>query len=148
MEYAATFVWLALIIVFAVIEGVNPQLVSIWFAGGALISMIVSFFDVSLRIQIIVFVFSSAALLALTRPLIKKKIIVRPGKTNSDSNIGKTGVVTAKIDNYLAQGLVQIGGQSWSARSVDDTVIPEGEYVIVERIEGVKLIVSLQNTNK
>ena len=41
MEYAATFIWLALIIVFAVIEGANPQLVSIWFAGGALVSMIV-----------------------------------------------------------------------------------------------------------
>lgn len=148
MEYAATFIWLALIIVFAVIEGANPQLVSIWFAGGALVSMIVSFFDVSVQIQIIVFVFSSAVLLALTRPLIKKKIIVRNSKTNSDSNIGKTGIVTAKIDNYHAKGLVQLAGLSWSARSADDSVIPEGEFVTVVRIEGVKLIVSPQNTNK
>ena len=148
MEYAATFIWLALIIVFAVIEGANPQLVSIWFAGGALVSMIVSFFDVSVQIQIIVFVFSSAVLLALTRPLIKKKIIVRNSKTNSDSNIGKTGIVTAKIDNYHAEGIVQLAGLSWSARSADDSVIPEGEFVTVVRIEGVKLIVSPQNTNK
>lgn len=148
MEYAATFVWLALIIVFVVIEGANPQLISIWFAGGALITMIVSFFGVSAQIQIIVFVFSSAVLLALTKPLIKKKIIVRTSKTNSDSNIGKTGIVTAKIDNYHAGGLVQLGGQSWSARSADHSVIPEGEYVTVVRIEGVKLIVSPQNGNK
>ena len=110
--------------------------------------MIVSFFNVSVQIQIIVFVFSSAGLLALTRPLVKKKIIVRNSITNSDSNIGKVGIVTAKIDNFHAQGLVQLGGQSWSARSADQSVISEGEYVTVVRIEGVKLIVSPQNTNK
>lgn len=148
MEYAATFIWLALIIVFAVIEGANPQLISIWFAGGALISMIVSFFPVSPQIQILVFVFSSAALLVLTRPFVKKKIEVHTVKTNSDSNIGKTGIVTVKIDNVPAQGLVRIGGQSWSARSADDSVIPEGTYVTVERIEGVKLIVVPQNINE
>lgn len=144
----SALIWLAFIIVFVVIEGANPQLVSIWFAGGALISMIVSFFGVSAQIQIIVFVFSSAALLALTRPLVKKKFKVNTIKTNSDSNIGKTGVVTTKIDNDLAKGLVKLEGLAWSARSADNSVIEEGEFVTVERIEGVKLIVNKQNTNK
>lgn len=141
MDFTASLIWLAFIVIFAVIEGVNPQLVSIWFAGGALIAMIVSFFGVPAQIQILVFVFSSAVLLALTRPFIKRKIKVNTIKTNSDSNIGKTGVVISQIDNTAAAGSVKISGQVWSARSEDGSVIPEGELVSVERIEGVKLIV-------
>ena len=37
MDYTVSLCWLMLVVVFAVIEGATPQLVSIWFAGGALV---------------------------------------------------------------------------------------------------------------
>ena len=62
--------------------------------------------------------------------------------TNSDSNVGKIGLVTEQIDNVKGIGQVNLAGMLWTARSVDDAVIEPGTKVQVERIEGVKLMVS------
>ena len=37
---------------------------------------------------------------------------------------------------------VYVDGKTWTARTVDEEIIPEGQLVKAERIEGVKLIVS------
>lgn len=147
MDYRVSLFWLVLIIVFAVIEGVTPQLVSIWFAGGALCALIVSLFGVDLWIDIVVFVGVSAVLLVLTRPLVKKRWASKTVRTNADAAIGKEAVVTARIDNTEGSGLVNLSGQIWSARSAGGEPIAEGATVLVERIEGVKLIVSEKNTD-
>ena len=55
--------------------------------------------------------------------------------------LGKEAVVTEDINNTHATGAVKIKGTVWTARSSDDSEIPEGEIVIVKAIEGVKLIV-------
>lgn len=56
--------------------------------------------------------------------------------------MGRVAVVTEPIDNVLAMGRVSVLGSDWTARSMDGAVIPAGTRVKVERIEGVKLIVS------
>ena len=145
MDYKISLFWLALIVLFSVIEGVTPQLVSIWFAGGALVALIVSLFGVQLWIQIVVFVAVSALLLILTRPLVKKRINAKTVRTNADAAIGETAVVTQRIDNTEGEGLVKLGGQIWSARSDGGENIPAGATVTVLRIEGVKLIVTEKN---
>lgn len=43
---------------------------------------------------------------------------------------------------FPAQGAVYVDGKTWTARTVDEEIIPEGQLVKAERIEGVKLIVS------
>ena len=141
-DYRISLFWLALIVIFAAIEGATPQLVSIWFAGGALVALIVSLFGVDLWIEIVVFVAVSALLLVLTRPIVKKRMAGKTVRTNADASIGKDAVVTAKIDNTEGEGLVNLSGQIWSARSDSGAVIPEGSTVVVLRIEGVKLIVA------
>ena len=50
-------------------------------------------------------------------------------------------MVIQTIDNLKATGQVKIDGNVWTARSVDDSVIPTGETVEVLQISGVKLIV-------
>ena len=142
MDYTISLCWLALMIVFAIIEGATPQLVSIWFAGGALCALIVSLFGTPLWVDIAVFVGVSALLLILTRPLIKKRWGPKIERTNADAAIGKQAIVTARIDNTEGVGLVNLGGQIWSARSESGDPIDEGATVLVQRIEGVKLIVS------
>lgn len=142
MDYTVPLCWLALTVLFAVIEGVTPQLVSIWFAGGSLCAMIVSLFGADLWVDIAVFVGVSALLLILTRPLIKKRWNPSIVRTNADAAIGKTAIVTARIDNTEGVGLVNLGGQVWSARSETGDPIEEGASVRVRRIEGVKLIVT------
>ena len=144
MDYKVSLLWLALVIFFAIIEGVTPQLVSIWFAGGALVSLIVSLFGAPLWVEIIVFVAVSAILLLLTRPLVKRRFSKQIVKTNADALVGGEAVVTQAIDNVEGAGLAKITGQVWSARSATGEPIPEGTSVTVERIEGVKLIVSVK----
>lgn len=145
MDYTVSLCWLMLVVVFAVIEGATPQLVSIWFAGGALCALIVSLFGVSLWIDIAVFVAVSALLLVLTRPLIKKRWQAKIVRTNADAAIGQDAVVTAAIDNTEGVGLVNLGGQIWSARSENGDPVEEGASVRVLRIEGVKLIVTKED---
>ncbi len=142
MDIRVSLFWLALVVLFAVIEGVTPQLVSIWFAGGALVALVVSLFGVDVWIEIVVFVAVSALLLILTRPIVKRRFNSKTIRTNADAAIGGTAVVTRPIDNTEGVGLVKLGGQIWSARSSDGSKIPEGREVTVDRIEGVKLIVT------
>ena len=83
------------------------------------------------------------ALLLLLRPIARKYMKTRTVPTNVSSNLGKTAVVTAAIDNLRGVGAVKIGGVEWSARSADDTPIEKDAVVRVTKIEGVKVFVEL-----
>lgn len=133
--------WAVLVVVFAVFEAVTAQLVSIWFVIGALASLISAFFGANFAVQIIVFVTVSVLALVITRPLVKKYINPKKERTNADKVLNQEGVVIEKIDNIQAKGQVKIDGKIWSARSLDNSIIPENQIVIIDRIEGVKLIV-------
>ncbi|MCQ2474599.1 MAG: NfeD family protein [Clostridia bacterium] len=133
--------WIVSLIAFIVVEAVTAQLVTIWFAAGALCALVAEVLDAPLWLQLTIFVVVSAITLAATRPLVKKMKSNPSVSTNADSIIGQKALVTEDIDNLAAKGRADINGMSWSARSEDNTKIPAGTEVVVRRIEGVKLIV-------
>ncbi len=141
MNWAA-IIWLILMIVFILIESTTVMLVSVWFAAGALVALILSLFSLPLPVQVIAFAVVSCGLLALLRPLVRKFLKPRIVKTNVDSVIGSTGPVTVAIENNTAVGQVKLGTMYWTARSTTGDPIPEGTLVRVDRIEGVKVYVS------
>jgi membrane protein implicated in regulation of membrane protease activity len=63
----------------------------------------------------------------------------RPITTSSSGLLGRTGHVKTTVTPGNIRGKVKIEEEIWSATS--DQVIPEGTKVIVERVEGVKVIV-------
>lgn len=136
-----TIFWLVLAVVLAVVEACTPQLVSIWFAVGALSSCITSLITEKIYIQIIVFVVVTVVTLVLTRPLAKRLTRSTKTHTNSDRYIGKTAVVITDIDNINAVGQVKVGNSVWSAKSENGEIIELDSKVVVKAIEGVKLIV-------
>lgn len=139
----AVMIWLALIVVFLVVEAACPiHLVSIWFAVGSLAAMIVGLLGGAIWPQITAFVLVSAVLLALLWPLVRKYMTPKLTATNVDSVIGSTGLVTAAIDNLAAAGQVKLGGMVWTARSTSGETIAEGSTIRVDRVEGVKVFVS------
>lgn len=139
-----SIVWLILMVIFLVVEAACAiHLVSIWFATGALVAAIVSALGGELWLQITVFAVVSAGLLAALWPFTKKFLKPALNKTNVDAVIGTEGYVTADIDNLAATGQVKLGGMEWSARSENGAPISKGSLVRVERIEGVKVFVSL-----
>ena len=138
-------VWAVLIVIFLVVEGATPGLVSIWFALGALASLLSAFLNAPLWLQIIIFVTVSCAALYFTRPLAKKFVNRKITPTNADMVIGATAVVTQRIDNITGTGAVTVGGKIWTARSATDEPIEAGTLTVVKSIEGVKLIVKMQS---
>jgi membrane protein implicated in regulation of membrane protease activity len=135
--------WISLLVVLLIVEASTVSLYCIWFALGALVALIPALVDGELWLQLVLFSVVSAGSLALLRPL-AKQYLKRPGaRTNSDRNIGETGVCTERIDNNAGTGAVRLMGKEWTARSTDGSVIEEGTAVRAEEIAGVKLIVSL-----
>ncbi len=135
--------WLALLILFSAGEAVTVGLTSVWFAVGALGALLCALAGGNLWLQLGVFLALSGLSLALVRPLAKKFLTPGYSATNADRVIGQEAVVIQTIDNLHGQGQVNIAGQAWTARSQDESVIPEGTLVRVLRIEGVKVFVSL-----
>ncbi|HIR86979.1 MAG TPA: NfeD family protein, partial [Candidatus Limivicinus faecipullorum] len=133
-------VWLVLMIILLVIEGVVPGLVSIWFALGALAALLSAIVGAPIWLQIVWFLLISVVSLILTRPLAKKYVNSKTTPTNADMLIGQECVVTEAIDNVLGLGAVTVGGKVWTARTENpDIKAAVGQTMTVVRIEGVKL---------
>lgn len=142
MNWEAIF-WLIAMIIFVVAESMTVTLVSIWFAVGALGAILVALLGGGLMLQVTVFLALAIVLLFLLRGMVRKHFSPRVTKTNVDSVVGATGIVLTPVNNIAALGQVQINGVEWSARSTDNTHIPAGAMVKVDKIEGVKVFVSL-----
>lgn len=138
-----TILWFAAMLFFAVVEAGTVGLVSIWFSVGALAAMIASTCGAALELQIILAVAVSVICLAALRPLAKRFITPKLVRTNVDAVLEQEGIVTEAIDNLHACGAVKIGAMVWTARSTNGEAIPIGATVRVDRIEGVKVFVSL-----
>ncbi len=135
-------VWLVLMIVFLVAESQSVTMVSLWFAAGALGALIAELCGAELWLQIVIFFAVSIILLASLRPIVQKYFTPKITKTNVDSIVGQTGLVTADINNISAQGQVKLGAMEWTARSTSGENIPQGTLVKVDKIEGVKAFVT------
>ena len=142
MPWVSSVVWLILLILFAVVEAATVGLVSLWFAIGALVALLSTFFTANIWLQIGLFSLVSAVALVLLRPLSKKYVAPKAVPTNADRVIGKEAEVIEIIHNLKATGAVKVAGTTWTARSSDESVIPVGETVRIDRIEGVKLFVT------
>lgn len=135
--------WFGLMVVFLLVEAACPiHLVSIWFAIGSLVALVVFMLGGPIWLQITLFLIVSCALLAALWPLTKKFLNPHVTRTNVDSVIGSTGLVTAAIDNVEAHGQVKLGAMEWTARSTTGEPIPAGTLVRVDKIEGVKVFVT------
>ena len=136
------FLWLALMVIFIVVEIITVGLTSIWFAGGALVALLSGVVGMPFIGQVVLFFAVSFVLLFFTRPFAAKYVKPHNIKTNYEEVIGKEVQVTARIDNRAAAGTAVCNGQEWTARSTDDDVtIEAGETAYVEEIRGVKLYV-------
>ena len=135
-------IWLGLFVLALVIEAVGTDLVSIWFAAGALTALIVSFIPgVDWWIQLIIFMAISIACLLCLRPLVHRYLRRDLVNSNIDEMKGKKGLWIEKID-LLHQGVCKINDVRWTAISANEKdKIPAGSTVEVLAVSGNKLIV-------
>ncbi len=136
--------WALAVIAFVIAEVLTIQLVSIWFAAGALVTLLATyFFNLSWIQQLGVFIIASAIFLVMSLPLIKKRKINRAVATNADLDVGKHATVIEEINCDKGTGRVTLNGVNWSAVPENENeVISEGAIVIVKKVMGAKLLVA------
>lgn len=135
-------VWLSVFIVLVGIEAATLGLTTIWFAGGALVAMILSWVQIPVWVQFLVFVGVSVALLIFTRPAAERMLGKSRERTNADRLVGETAVILETVNNLEGTGSARVEGLDWMARAQEEkTVLIPGTVVEIVRIEGVKLIV-------
>lgn len=135
-------IWLIIAAALIFFEIITLGLTSIWFAAGAIVAGITALLGAHWLVQLLVFAAVSLLLFAFTRPIAAKHLMKDIEKTNVDSLIGKEGIVCQDIDNLEATGVVKLNGMEWTARSEDGSKLLQGEKVMVQKISGVKLIVT------
>ena len=136
-------IWLGIVIVLLAIEVATLGLTTLWFAGGSLVAFFAALLHAPVFVQVLLFLLVSIVLLWFTRPIAIRYLNQSRVKTNVETIVGKEAVVTVDIDNLQAQGQVIVGGMEWTARTGENgEKIEAGTIVMIERVEGVKLIVS------
>lgn len=154
------WVWLAVIAVAIIIEILTLDLVSVWFAFGAVIPFILAAVGgIAIEIQIAVFVIVSALLIIFMRNWAKKLLFKNMNeKTNINSIIGKKIRLLEDTD-FEHLGSLKINDVTWTAVSHDGKLIKAGQIVEVVKVDGNKLLVkeveekannneSVENTQK
>ena len=109
-----------------------------WFGIGGLVALVLALLGLELYIQMIAMLIVTVLLLIFTKPLVNKTIKKVP-PTNTDAYIGKKAIVIKEINNIEGTGTVKVMGETWSAISTDDSIIPAKTQVIVEKVTGAKL---------
>ncbi|HPK67496.1 MAG TPA: NfeD family protein [Bacilli bacterium] len=149
IESIMIWIWLGIFVLSVIIEAVEPDLVSIWFAAGALLAIILSIIPgVPFWVEIIVFLVVSFVLIFAIRPLAKKFLYKKEIKSNIEEKIGEKCVVIKAI-NELAHGEVKLNGVIWTAIARNKKeVFEEQSVVTIVGIDGNKLIVEKFETGK
>lgn len=140
--------WLIVAGLFFVGEIFTLGFLIFWFGIGALFAMIVSFFTTNIIIQTTVFLITSTIFILATKPLVKKFVDVKNTNTNVFSIIGKKALVIKDIDPIHSSGQIKLNGEVWSAETENNEIIKEGSEVEVLKINGVKAIVKLVDSEK
>jgi len=139
----AWLVWLIAGGVLAIAEAVSLDLVLIMLAVGALATAGAAALGAGAALQVGVFTVVSLGLIAVVRPLAKRRLqvpLTNAQRTGIEGLKGRNAVVVRTVDQH--GGRVKLGGEEWSAQSYDPLqVLPVGSTVQVMEIRGATAVV-------
>lgn len=137
----AWIVWLIIAAVLGTVEIMTTTLAFGLVAVAALVAAGAGALGAPLAIQFGAFILASGVGLGVARPFAMRHIRHPPLlRTGTAALVGRTGYVLEEVGPL--GGRVRIGGEEWSARSYDETlVIPAGTKVDVLQIEGASALV-------
>lgn len=134
------WVWLAVIAISIIIEIITLDLVSVWFAFGAVVPFILSAIEgVGIEWQIAIFVVVSALLIIFVRKYAQKLLFKNMNtKTNVEALEGRKVRLLEDTD-FEKNGSVKINDVVWTAISDDGKLIKQGSLVEIVKVDGNKL---------
>ena len=123
--------WILILIAAIIIELSTADLLTIWFALGAVSALIATALGAPDQVQIIIFVFTTAITLFFTRPFLKKLMSKGYTPTNGELDIGASAIVIQEINSSKQTGRIRLNGIDWPAASADNDIIPVGTIVVI-----------------
>ncbi len=133
-------IWFFLGFVFFILEFLIPGFILFFFAIAAwIVALVALLFDISLNVQLLLFLFSAIATILLFRKWLRRIMFSKKHSTELEHEfIGKAGIAETDIAPDR-EGKVDFKGTSWNARSDDN--IQKGDHVIITGNESIVLIV-------
>ena len=125
-------IWFIAGLIMFLAEFTMPGLIIFFFGVGAwLVALICLFTDISINLQLTLFLIASILLLISLRKWLKNIFVGRTGQKQSSDEllqefVGKKAVVTREIDPQT-RGKVEFHGTNWNAEA--DQIIDEGTSV-------------------
>ena len=136
-------IWTIVAIVFFIVEIFTPGFYLACFGVACLVSGLVSYLGVGGKVQILAFSATTLVVFFKIRPLFLHYLHSAGSdtKTNVDALVGKTGLVSERIDPSSAKGRVVVDGEDWRAVPVDENPIEADTKIEVVKVDGTKLLV-------
>jgi membrane protein implicated in regulation of membrane protease activity len=136
----AAVVWLVAGLLLIAAEVISGDFVLIMLGVGALVAGGFAALGVSVWLQVAALAGTSMALIALARPIIKRRLHTAQVATNTEALIGDKAVVVTRVD--ANGGKIKLRGELWSARPFNETdVLEPGQAVMVMKISGATAVV-------
>jgi membrane protein implicated in regulation of membrane protease activity len=136
----AWVLWLALALIFGIVETTTLDLTFLMLGGGALVGGVAAMLGAPFLVQALVAIAASAALIGVVRPVAKRHLR-QPvnARTGIAALVGRRAIVVERVDAH--GGRIKLAGEIWSARSYDNALIEIGATVDVVEIQGATALV-------
>lgn len=142
MELGTWFwIWAVAAVVLTVAEIFTAGFFMLPFGIGAAVAAVLALTGQSLMWQWVAFIGVSLIALFSMRPLAAKLTHEPPQKVAADRSIGKEALVIERLDDNQHAGRVRVEREEWRAEAPGFEPLEVGTRVIVERIDGTRLIV-------
>lgn len=142
LAWFGILIWALVFVIALIVELIEPQLVSIWFALASFITLLVqTIFSLPFFFQVIIFILTSALELYLSRPIyqqfIKKQ---KTTLTNAASMIGKDIKILTTCDK-ANPGKGLFGDVQWTIITDEDTRFKTNDIATITALKGNKAII-------
>ena len=136
--------WIIFGIILMIAEIFTPGFLLASFGIGAFGGSLFAYWDYEFKVQLFVFSAVTMGVFFGIRPLYNKYFhkLDDQRKTGVNAFLGNNYKVTENINNSENSGRVQVGSESWRARSENNELFETGDLIKVNKVEGSTLLVS------
>lgn len=135
------YIYVGIIALALVVEFLTTDMLTIWFVGGGIISLILSSLGVEWYIHIPVFLLSSLVLILSFRKIVLRFLDKGDSKLNADAQFGKEVILLSSI-SFNKPGTIKVNDVIWTAVSENERdEISEGAIVRIKNLKGNKYVV-------
>ncbi len=136
IHFLGSSVWIGIMVVSLIIEGVTMGITAIWVFLAALCALFLYNCHVAVNTQILVFLFISIASDYFFRPYVLKMINFHKSKKYRDELVGKTVKVLSITNDGDMEYRVLLDQMEWNAKSVEEeNIFRSGDIATIVSVE-------------